>query len=107
MAVQTENKTQEVKEKQIEKGVVLVGSKPLMKYVSAVVLQFNTENLKQVTIRSRGKFISKAVDVAEVVRNKFLKDKNLKSKVSIGTENFTDKAGKQLSISTIEIVLEV
>ncbi|MEM4719525.1 MAG: DNA-binding protein Alba [Candidatus Pacearchaeota archaeon] len=96
---------QQTEKKEIEKGLVLVGNKPIMKYVSAAVLQFNSENLKKVTIRSRGKFISKAVDVAEIVKNKFLKDKNLKSNVNIGTENFTDKNGKQLSISTIEIIL--
>ena len=92
--------------KEIERGIILVGKKPLMKYVSAAVLQFNTNNLKKITIKSRGKFIVKAVDVAEVVKNKFLKDKNLKASVSIGTENFQDKAGRQRSISVIEIVLE-
>ncbi len=100
-------KISEKKEFKGEKGVVLVGNKPLMKYVSAVVMQFNSDNLKKVAIRSRGKFISKAVDVAEVVRKKFLKEKNLKVKeISIDSESFESKEGKTLSVSTMNIVLE-
>ncbi len=90
----------------MEKGVILVGKKPTIRYVSAAILLFNSENLDRIKIKSRGKFISKAVDVAEAVRNKFLKDKNLNVNVSIGTENLERKDGRKLSISTIEISLE-
>lgn len=90
-----------------EKGVVFVGNKPLMKYVTAVIMQFNTENLKKVSIKSRGKFISKAIDVEEIVRKKFLKEKNLKlSEVTIDSEEFTSKEGKPLTVSTLTISLE-
>ncbi len=90
-----------------EKGVIFVGNKPLMKYVTAVIMQFNVENLKKVTIKSRGKFISKAVDVEEIVRKKFLKEKNLKlSEVKIDSEEFKNKEGKPLTVSTLIIVLE-
>ena len=94
-------------EKGYEKGIVFVGNKPLMKYVSAVVMQFNTENLKKVTIKSRGKFISKAVDVEEIIRKKFLKEKNLKlSEINVDSEEFTNKEGKPLTVSTLSLVLE-
>ena len=90
-----------------EKGIIFVGNKPLMKYVTAVVMQFNTENLKKVTIKSRGKFISKAIDVEEIIRKKFLKEKNLKlSEVNIDSEEFTSKEGKPLTVSTLALVLE-
>lgn len=90
-----------------EKGVVFVGNKPLMKYVTAVIMQFNVENLKKVSIKSRGKFISKAVDVEEIVRKKFLKEKNLMlSEVKIDSEQFESKEGKPLTVSTVTIVLE-
>ena len=49
-------------------NVILVGSKPFMNYVTAVVVQFTTKGADKVVIKSRGKFISKAVDVAEVSR---------------------------------------
>ena len=90
-----------------DKGVVCIGNKPLMKYVTAVVVQFNSKDLKKVTIMARGKFISKAVDVAEIVRKKFLKEKNLAvSEIKIDSEDFTGKDNKPLSVSTLTIVLE-
>jgi archaea-specific DNA-binding protein len=90
------------------KGVVFVGSKPLMKYVTAVIMQFNTENLTKVSIKSRGKFISKAIDVEEIVRKKFLKEKNLSlTDVIINSEEFTNKEGKPLTVSTLSLTLEV
>lgn len=95
------------REKNFEKGIIFVGNKPLMRYVTAVIMQFNSENLKKVSIKSRGKFISKAVDVAEIVRKKFLKEKNLKmSSIDIDSEQFTNKDGKTLSVSNLTIVLE-
>lgn len=96
------------KKESFEKGIVFVGNKPLMKYVTAVVMQFNSENLEEVTIKSRGKFISKAIDVEEIVRKKFLKEKNLALKnVDIGSEQFQSKDGKPLTVSTISMTLAV
>ena len=100
-------KMSEQTEKVYEKGVVFVGNKPLMKYVTAVIMQFNSESLSKVTIKSRGKFISKAIDVEEIVRKKFLKEKNLKiGEISIGSEEFSNKEGKKLTVSTLAISLE-
>lgn len=77
-----------------------------MNYVTGVVVQFNS-GAKTVTIKARGKFISKGVDVAEVARRKFLEDKNVSIKdVSIGSEEFENKEGKVVNVSVIEIVLE-
>jgi DNA-binding protein len=90
-----------------EPGLIFVGNKPLMKYVTAVIMQFNSENLKKVTIKSRGKFISKAVDVEEIVRKKFLKEKNLNlSEISVDSEQFISKEGKPLTVSNLTLVLE-
>ena len=51
---------------------VFVGKKPAMSYVLAVVTQF-TNGMSEVHIRARGKSISRAVDVAEIVKNRFMK----------------------------------
>jgi len=51
--------------------VVFVGNKPVMDYVLAVVTQFSS-GADNVTIKARSRAISKAVDVMEVVRNRFL-----------------------------------
>ena len=51
--------------------VIFVGSKPFMNYVTGVVMQFTTQNAENVVVKARGKFISKAVDIAEVAAKRF------------------------------------
>lgn len=91
----------------VEDNVIFVGGKSFMSYVTGVVFQFNTKNAGEVVIKSRGKFISKAVDVAEFARNKFLKDKEIIVKdVKIGSEEFENKEGRLVNVSVLEIVLK-
>ncbi len=84
-------------------SAVLIGSKPLMSYVLAVITQFGSGR-KEVTIKARGNAISKAVDVAEVVRNKFAKDVLIKE-IKTATENMKSGGGREVSVSTITIIL--
>lgn len=87
-------------------NVIFIGSKPFMNYVTGIVMRFTTHKADSVIIKSRGKFISKAVDVSEVAKNKFLKELDLETTdVKIGTEPFTTKEGKECSVSTMEITL--
>lgn len=88
---------------QAERNVVFVGKKPAMSYVLACVTQFN-ENSREVILKARGRAISHAVDVAEIVRNKFVMDTFTKN-VAIGTEQVTSEDGQKLNVSSIEIVL--
>ncbi len=87
-----------------EDNVVFIGTKPFMNYVSSVNLQFSLKKQKEVTIKARGKFINRAVDVAQVVKNRSegieIKD------IKIDTESFQDKEGKTIKVSTIEINLQ-
>ena len=77
-----------------------------MNYVTGVVMQFNN-GADEVTVKARGKFISKGVDVAEVARRKFLEDKKTTIKdVLIGSEEFENKEGKMVNVSVIEIILK-
>ncbi|HEX32984.1 MAG TPA: DNA-binding protein Alba [Candidatus Aenigmarchaeota archaeon] len=85
-----------------EDNVIFVGNKPTMNYVLAVVTQFHN-NANEVEIRARGRAISKAVDVVEIVKNKFLNDVKEKN-IEIGTEQVDSDKGK-LNVSTITIVL--
>ncbi|HOV81358.1 MAG TPA: DNA-binding protein Alba [Methanothrix sp.] len=82
--------------------VVFVGSKPVMNYVLAVVTQFNS-GAKEVKIMARGRAISRAVDVAEVSRSRFLPDVTVKS-ISISTETLNTDKG-ETNVSAIEIIL--
>ena len=78
-----------------------------MNYVTSVLLQFTKYEFKEVILKSRGKFISKAVDVAEVSKKKFLKQIKIEVKdVKIDSEDFETKEGKKINVSTIEIILE-
>lgn len=89
-----------------EEHSIFIGGKPFMNYVTGVIIQFNN-GANEVTVKARGKFISKGVDVAEVARRKFLEDKNVSVKnVSIGSEEFENKEGKLVNVSILEIVLK-
>ena len=85
---------------------IFIGNKPFMNYVTGVVMQFTAQSTKEVTVKVRGKLISRAVDVAEVARKRFLKDHGVDVKnISIDSEEFEDKEGKRVKVSTIEITL--
>ncbi|CAB3287903.1 DNA/RNA-binding protein Alba [Methanocaldococcus lauensis] len=83
-------------------NVVLIGKKPVMNYVLAVLTQLT--NNDEVVIKARGKAINKAVDVAEMIRNRFIKDIKIK-KIEIGTDKVKNPDGREVNVSTIEIVL--
>jgi DNA-binding protein Alba len=85
------------------KNVVYIGQKPVMSYCLAVMTAFRGE-IKEVSLMARGRAISKAVDVAEVVRNQFMKDLSVKD-ILIGTETLETEEGGTRNISKIEIVL--
>lgn len=86
-----------------EENSVFIGKKGTMSYVLAVVTQIN-QGAKEVNIKARGKTISKAVDVAEIARNKFVKDLKL-ADINISTEEVTSAEGTPLKVSSIEIKL--
>lgn len=84
--------------------VIFVGQKPPMAYVLAVVTQFNSNGAKNVVLKARGRSISTAVDTAEIVRNRFMKNAKIKE-IKIGTESVTNEEGREKNISSIEISL--
>ena len=84
---------------------IFIGGKPFMNYVTGVVMQFTTKNSNQVVIKARGKFISRAVDVAEVATRRFLENTCEITNLKIGSEEFHNKEGKQVRVSIIEITL--
>ena len=86
-----------------EENTVYIGKKPLMNYVLAVVMQFNSGS-GEVVIRARGRSISLAVDVAEIVRNRFVPDSKVKD-IQISTEKMTGEDGRTVNVSVIEIYM--
>ena len=86
-------------------NTIFIGIKPFMNYVRAVTMQFKDYNQKEVIICARGKFISRAVVVAEVIK-RFLKDENIKiDDIKVGSNEFENKEHKKIFVSTIEIKL--
>ncbi len=86
--------------------VIFVGSKPPMSYVLAVITSLSSSDAKEITLKARGQAITTAVDVAEIVRSRFLKDLKV-SKIAIGTAEMPPREGDTRSrmVSTMEITL--
>jgi DNA-binding protein len=86
-----------------EENTVYIGNKPTMNYVLAVVTQFNN-GCKDVTIKARGRAISKAVDVAEIVRHRFIQEAAVRD-IKIETEVLKSESGGTANVSSIEIYM--
>ena len=105
MAEKTKEKIT-IEEKKTDDDVIYVGKKPPMSYVLAVVTQFNSNGSDGVILKARGRAISTAVDTAEIVRNRFVKDAKLKD-IKISTESVTNEEGRDSNVSSIEITLSI
>jgi DNA-binding protein len=103
MAEKKEKAEKTEKKTKAADNVVFVGRKPTMSYVLAVITQF-TDGLKEVHVKARGRSISRAVDVAEIVKNRFLGDVKVRS-IDIGTEEREVEEGNKINVSTIDITL--
>ncbi len=85
---------------------IFIGDKPFMNYVTGVVMQFTTQQASEVIVKARGKFISRAVDVAEVAAKRFLENVVSVNDIRINSEEFTNNEGRNVRVSTIEISLK-
>ncbi|MBW3002890.1 DNA-binding protein Alba [Candidatus Woesearchaeota archaeon] len=88
-----------------EDNSIFIGAKPFMNYVTGVVMQFTTKGAESVVVKARGKFISRAVDVAEVAAKRFLDNAVAVRDIRIDSEEFENKEGRQVRVSTVEITL--
>ena len=105
MAEETTEKETTKEKRKTDENVIYVGNKPPMSYVLAVVTQFNTSGSDEVILKARGRAISRAVDAAEITRNRFVTDAKIKD-IKIGTESITnEEEGRTSNVSSIEICL--
>jgi DNA-binding protein len=88
-------------------NIVFIGRKPAMSYVLAVITSLSQSNAKEITLKARGQAITTAVDVAEIVRSRFLKELKV-DKIAIGTEQMPAREGESSArmVSTMEITLK-
>ncbi len=89
-----------------EKKTVIVGkSKPLLNYVTACITMFNS-GAEQVVLRARGEAINMAVEVAQVLKKRFMSDVEI-CNIQIDGENVISRDGRQLNLPVLEIELTV
>lgn len=90
-----------------QSNAVLIGQKPAMNYVLACLTLFHG-GTPEVSVKARGRAISRAVDVCEIVKRRFLPDVKIKG-VAIGTQQMPPREGEEgrgpSNVSTIEITL--
>lgn len=85
-------------------NTVFIGRKPVLNYVLACMTLFKSGS-EEVLVKARGRAISRAVDVVEVTRNRFMPDMKV-GDIRIGTEQLTsEERNAPMNVSTIEIVL--
>ena len=86
--------------------VIFVGNKPPMSYVLAIITSLASGTLNEITLKARGQAITTAVDVAEITRNRFVKELKV-SNIAIGTAEMPPREGESRSrmVSTMEITL--
>ncbi len=84
-----------------ERNVIFVGVKPIMTYVTATLTQLSTR--PSVTIKARGKRITQAVDVSQMIVKRMDTVGYKISDVRIASDSLKSQDGKQRNVSTIEI----
>ncbi|MEJ2252285.1 MAG: DNA-binding protein Alba [Candidatus Lokiarchaeota archaeon] len=85
-----------------DENAVYIGRKPTMNYVMAAMMILNKD--EPVTVKARGRAISHAVDVCEILKNRFLKGTTYDD-IKITTEQLDGDGEGSNNVSSIEIVL--
>ena len=84
-----------------ERNVIFIGTKPIMSYVSATLTQLSTR--PSITIKARGKRITQAVDVSQMIVKRMDTVGYVISDVRISSDSLTSQDGKQRNVSNMEI----
>lgn len=80
---------------------ILIGKKPLMTYVTATLVQLANE--PTVLVKARGKSITRAVDVAQIIVKRMDNMGYKIGHVKIGSQMIQSEDGKERNVSTIEV----
>jgi archaea-specific DNA-binding protein len=82
---------------------IFIGKKPLMTYVTATLVQLANEPI--VIIKARGKSITRAVDVAQIIVKRMDTLGYKIGPVKIDSELVQSQDGKTRNVSTIEVYI--
>ena len=92
-----ENKKQTYK----TRDVIFIGSKPIMSYVTATLTQL--ASLPMVTISARGKRITQAIDVSQMIVKRMDEVGFVIDDVRTSSDSLTSEDGRVRNVSNIEI----
>ena len=82
-------------------NIIFIGKKPTMTYVNATLTLLSNEPI--VTIKARGRSITTAVDVSQMIVKRLNAVGYKVSGVRIFSEKMTSQDGKDRNVSTIEV----
>jgi len=85
-------------------NTVFIGRKPVLNYVLACMTLFKSGH-EDVIIKARGQSISRAVDVVEVLKSRFMPNANV-TDIKIGTESVESEDRGPSNVSTISITVK-
>jgi DNA-binding protein len=86
-----------------EDSIFISNQKPSMNYVLAVLTLLN-RGINRVLIKARGRAISRAVDIAEIVRNQFIPEASIE-KIDIGTVRLDSQKNPEKDVAVSEIII--
>lgn len=89
-----------------EEAIIFIGIKPPMRYVTAMITAYNQQGVDSITLKARGRTISRAVDVAEITRNRFITELETPT-IAIDTEQLPGMDGGTRGVSTIAISFQL
>lgn len=89
-----------------EENVIYIGKKSAMNYVMACFTVIQS-GMDSIIIKARGRSISKAVDVLEILKNRFIKDKIKGTSIVTGTDTIESDDRGTFNVSTIEITVNL
>ena len=85
-------------------NTVFIGRKPVLNYVLACMTLFKSGH-EEIIIKARGRSISRAVDVVEVLKNRFMPNAEV-ADIQIGTESLDSEDRGPSNVSTIDIIVK-
>ena len=85
-------------------NTVFIGRKPVLNYVLACMTLFKSGH-EEIILKARGRSISRAVDVVEVLKNRFMPNAEV-ANIQIGTERLENDDRGPSNISTIDIMVK-
>ena len=92
--------TEEVKKEKKDDNVVFVGDKPIYLYCKAIDMVI--KRFPSAVIKTRGSFITKAVNIAEIAKREY---GAVIKEIKTDSQKFTNKENKEVTVSTIEITI--